>query len=85
MDILIKNAIKPQNSATAMKTDKNENSLDCLKKTPDINPAKEIDHQGRTKPIENANIAVTIIEIKNFIIYVSLVVTEMNFPLNSIV
>ena len=68
-----------------MKTDKKDNNLDCLKKTPDINPAKEIDHQGSTKPIEKATIAVTIIEIKNFIIYVSLVVTEMNFPLNSIV
>ena len=51
-----------------MKTDKNENSLDCLKKTPDIKPAMEIDHQGSTKPIEKANIDVTTIEIKNFMV-----------------
>lgn len=61
------NAIIPQNRATAIKDDKNDKNLDCIKKTPDINPVTAIDHQGSTYPIEKANMAVTIIETKNFI------------------
>lgn len=61
------NAIIPQKRATAINADKNDNNLDCIKNTPDINPVTAIDHQGSTYPIEKANIAVTIIETKNFI------------------
>ena len=57
----------PQVKNTAKKDDRKERNLFCAISKPELNPAIAIDHQGRTKPSEYANIAVTKIDTINFI------------------